>query len=112
MTRSESETRKAHYITWQPGDSTSYEFVVLEHPHGGMVLWWTNGRSTVRGKAPLISTWWPRESTYADLKRVLKASMKLVPYDAEALAIGMAEAGYAQRPARSEVKTDAVRCLS
>ena len=102
--RIERKTNEATTITWQPNDGTRYEFVVLHHPHGGLVLWWTNGRSSRKGQDPLISSWWPRDSTFRDLSRIMKGSMKLVPYDAEALAVGMAEAGYSQPPRPGDLK--------
>ena len=104
MTRLVQKQQPATYLVWQPGDGTSYDLVVYPHPHGGLVLHWTNGRSSRKGQEPLPSCWWSRGCAFRDLVARLKASMKVLPYDAEALAVCMAEAGFAQGPAVGDLK--------
>lgn len=99
MTRLKVESGTARTITWQPGDGTAYTLVVLNHPHGGLVLWWaTASRSTRKDQDALVSCYWSKGISFAELRDRLKRSMRLLPYDAEALAVCMAECGLAQHP--------------
>lgn len=99
MQRMKQYDKPATYVTWQPGDGTSYTLVVIEDPHGGKRLWWQNGRSKRKNENASISHYWTDNGIgFADLRDLLARSMRLLPYDAEALTYCMYELGYCAAP--------------
>jgi hypothetical protein len=111
MERTISRAIEAVYHRWEPGDWTSYELIILADPHGGHRLWWRNGRSSRKGQEPTISTYWTEASSFRGRRDHLKRSMHLNPYDAEALAVFLAEKGHCQKPFPGELREFPARCV-
>lgn len=92
MTRLKTAVTQVAFFTWQPGDGTSYEFMLTSScPAGDRFFHWLNGRSSLKGQEPRVA----RISRFRvpDVAQ-LKRQMKLVDYDAQQLHAFLVEIDY------------------